>query len=183
MATVNAGDMRETITLYPCHHPDGMGWQRDRTCYADAQLGGKRFAPASYAVNASGITFVIRRGRVAVGDLILWRGRHYLVSAIIEINHGYLSLSAALVNISQCQQGGVLFQGALCEKYAKYSQENSFAVGYAQNQLTSILITPCGVSLTLGGTVTIGDLDWTVGVLHDTADGALQWEVWRRRDL
>lgn len=113
-----------------------------------------------------------------------------MVSAITEEAHsGYMTASCAMVRRYSCrklddtgtpsEEEADAFEGVLCEKYNKYVEMPS----YATNETTFILIVPTGCELELGSGVEIGDKAYAVQILHDTADGAKQYEVWRRADL
>lgn len=190
MAVTRAGDLSRPISIYTPRDDDGnqgRRWNRTGVGYASVTVKGAKSPPGTYAVSSPSVTFVLRRQRILVGDIIFWKHSFYMVTSVAETSTAFFTVTASLVRISDCatvdEEGvdaGEEFEGALCEKYLKYGEVNQ---GYAVNELTAILITPRGVQLPIGSNVRVGEKIFAVRLCHDTPVGGLEYEIWRTADL
>lgn len=190
MATVRAGDLKDRISIYSPKDDQGdcgRTWSQVASGYANVTVKGSKSPPGTYAVSSPSATFILRRQRIAVGDIISWQFMFYMVTSVTETSTAFFTVIAAMVRVSQCspvdvsgEDRDVAFEGVLCEKYLKYSETNQ---GYATNILTAILITPREVVLQPGTSVRVATDLYAVRLCHDTPLGGFEYEIWRTADL
>ena len=93
--------------------------------------------------------------------------QHLFLTSILPEGRLHWKVSAALVEIAQCQAdmdegGGARFPGVLTEKYMKFQQESP----YSTNTITYVLVTPKAVALQRGGVVAVNGTDYAVQLAH-----------------
>lgn len=179
---IDAGALSERIEILALRQEGGScAWETVRRSWARAELSNKRNNFSVHGIGASGVTFTIRRQELDLGCAIRWRGRHCFLTGIAPTDRLHLTVEAALVVVSSCEDrySGVRFPGIMTEKYLGHQQLEPMAV----NVLRHVLVTPKRVALMPGRLVDVDGTPWPIRVAHTLDPWKNEYEIERTVDL
>jgi hypothetical protein len=140
---------------------------------------------SSVGMGAESWEFILRKQDLAVTDAIEWQGQHFFLTDVRELKPGFLQVSAARVNLVQCQADrdrgpdGLRFPAAMTEKYIRHEDPGPMSI----NVTCYVLVTPKCVSLRAGSLVDVAGEAYEVLCCHTLDDRKNEFEVCRTRDL
>lgn len=179
--SVDAGELRERLEVLAFREtsPGVWTWETLRRTWGKVTVDGKSNLFSSVGIGARNAALVVRKQELSLRYGMRWRGQHLFLTQITELDRTHLSLSAALVELADCEMDGVTFPGVLTEKYNKWSQPEPYSV----NQITYVLVTPPEIQLDLGGIVRVNGLKYEVQVAHTLDPSKIEYEIVRTEDL
>lgn len=180
---VDAGALRERVTVLHLEKRDEHGWQWEplRTSWGAAELSARKNVWSVHGIGATGVTFTVRRQALGTENALLWRGRHCLITSVLPLGVNHLTVEAALVVVSACEDKytGTAFPGVMTERYLRHDQEEPQAV----NTLRNLLVTPKCVELIPGRLVRVDGVDWPIKLAHTLDPRHNEYEIERVVDL
>ena len=179
--SVDAGELRERLEVLALRETESgvWTWETLRRTWGKVTVDGKSNLFSSVGIGARNAALVVRKQELSLRYGMRWRGQHLFLTQITELDRTHLSLSAALVELADCEMDGVTFPGVLTEKYNKWSQPEPYSV----NQITYVLVTPPEIQLDLGGIVRVNGLKYEVQVAHTLDPSKIEYEIVRTEDL
>lgn len=135
-------------------------WQTVRRTWGSVKLSERKNIYSVHGIGAAGVTVILRRQPIDLDSALLWRGQHCLITAIRPLGRLYLSVEAALVELSQCRdpETGARFPAVMTEEYVQHQQLEPMAV----NTHRRVLVTPKAVRLSPGPLVEVDGTPWPV---------------------
>ncbi|MGO5023907.1 hypothetical protein ACTQ4E_12560 [Lawsonibacter sp. LCP25S3_G6] len=163
---------------------DRWSWQPIRRTRANVTMSTRSNLFSSVGIGARGAGIILRRQELTLHNALRWGDQHLFLTSILPEGRLHWNVSAALVEIAQCQAdmdegGGAKFPGVLTEKYMKFQQENP----YSTNTITYVLVTPKAVTLQRGGVVSVNGTDYAVQLAHVLDPYKNEYEICRTEDL
>lgn len=162
-------------------------WERARLSWADITMDGGRNLFSSIGIGARNAKLTMRQFNLTLHSALRYKGQHLFLTEITrhKTARGYQSITAALVNVTECQKMddeetvAGSFPAVLTEKYARHSQEWPMSV----NDLSLVVVVPKVITLTPGTLLKArGDL-WEVCIPHELDEYKNEYEVRRLVDL
>lgn len=176
-------DRVEVLGLVSAHEKDHMvhTWRAVRRTWAQAELMTRANVYSVHALGAAGVTFTLRRQPLDLDNALRWRGQHCLITAVRPKGRLYLTVDAALVVLSQCEDRytGTKFPAVMTEKYLGHRQLDPLAV----NDLRHVLVTPKCIRLKPGKLVEVDGESWPIQVAHLLDPHKNEYELERTADL
>ena len=196
---INPGELNEKITILTLNLADNTyEWGSSISVWAKAeplkcsqsQLSSRR------RPEAKSVKFTMRKCAIAFDQAILWRGKHYTLVDIAEIDHMYYEVTVAMAEPKTCtvsttnmslgplnrpvisNVGTLTFPGYLLEKYSTNRQKKPMSL----IEMYYTLIVPEVIGLEAGKIVEIEDQPYEVRVLRLSKDYKNEYEVRVRRD-
>lgn len=156
-------------------------WECTRLTWARAELSQKTNVYSVHGIGAAGVSFTLRRQEIGLGNALLWRGQHGMITAIRPLGRLHLTVEAALVVPSQCEDKytGTTFPAIMTEKYLGHQQLEPQAI----NVLRHVLVTPKAIELTPGRLVEVDGTPWPIQVAHLLDPAKNEYELERTVDL
>lgn len=156
-------------------------WKPVRRTWARAELSAKANVYSVHGLGAAGVSFTLRRQPLGLDSALWWRGQHCLITAISPLGRLYLTVDAALVVLSRCEDRytGTRFPAVMTEKYLGRQQLEPLAV----NTLRHVLVTPKAIELTPGRPVEVEGDSWPIQVAHLLDPHKNEYELERTVDL
>ena len=156
-------------------------WEPTTVIWAKAALTNKRNNFSVHGIGAAGVTFIIRRHPLTLDRAVRWNGQHCFITSILPIDYGHLSVEAALVEVSQCEDRytGTRFPAIMTEKYLAHQQLDPMAI----NTLRHVLVTPKCIQLEPGKLVEVDGVSWPIQVAHLLDPHKNEYELERTVDL
>ncbi len=169
----------EVLTLRETEH--GLAWEVSRLSWANVELSGQKNNFSMHGVGAAGVTLLLRRQPLELTQALRWRGRHCFLTGLIPMGRLHWRAEAALVTISQCQDGldGMEFPAVVTEQYHRHDQLEPMAI----NELRHVLVTPKAVILKPGRLVRVDGTDWPILTAHTLDPYKNEYEIGRVTDL
>lgn len=195
---MNPGELKERIAVLTLEGEDNTySWGiTGNTCAKVEHLKGANIF-SSIGLSAKSIKFTIRRRPLTLHNAFRWDGRHCFLTEIVDVNHKYYEVTAALVEPLVCiveRQAPptlddlnrpvysppveITFPACLTEKYLERKQEEPMAV----SEIRYVLVTPKAVDLISGEIVLVGEQAYTVETLHILDPYKNEFEISLRRD-
>lgn len=170
-------ELRETA-------PGTWEWVPIRKIWASITFQSKTNLFSKVGIGARDAAIVVRRQELTLHNALRWGEQHLFLTSILPEGRLHWNVSAALVEIAQCQAdmdegGGARFPGVLTEKYMKFQQESP----YSTNTITYVLVTPKAVTLQRGGVVAVNGTDYAVQLAHVLDPYKNEYEICRTEDL
>lgn len=170
-------ELRET-------EPGTWEWVSIRKIWASITLQRNTNLFSKVGIGARDATIVVRQQELTLHNALRWGDQHLFLTSILPEGRLHWKVSAALVEIAQCQAamdegGGAKFPGVLTEKYIKFQQESP----YSSNTITYVLVTPKVVTLQRGGLVAVSGINYEVQVAHTLDEYKNEYEIVRTEDL
>ena len=170
----------------------GLGSER----WARAEETGKNNPFSRAGLSAPSASFCLRRCEVTLHSAIRWKGRHYFLTAIRDIDRMYADITAARVELTPCKvwrgetrtnpdtkrterlppEVKYTFPGVLTEKYLGYRQLEPMA----QLEETFVLVTPKAIQLEVADLVEAGGEKYAVQVCHILDEYKNEYEITRK---
>lgn len=140
--------------------PPVWDWQTVRRTWGSVKLSERKNVYSVHGIGAAGVTVTLRRQPIGLDSALLWRGQHCLITAIRPLGRLYLSVEAALVELSLCRETetGAQFPAVMTEEYVQHQQLEPMAV----NTHRRVLVTPKAVRLRPGPLVEVDGTPWPV---------------------
>ena len=162
--SVDAGELRDRLEVLAFQEttPGVWSWEPVRRTWGKVTVDGKSNLFSKVGIGARNAALVVRKQELSLRYGMRWRGQHLFLTQLTELDRTHLSLSAALVELADCEMDGIRFPGALTEKYLKWEQPEPYSV----NQITYVLVTPPEIRLDLGGLVLVDGRKYEVQVAH-----------------
>lgn len=156
-------------------------WRQARLTWAEAELSTRTNVYSVHGIGAAGVTFTMRRQTLDLGNALLWRGQHCMITAIRPLGRLHLTVEAALVVVSDCEDKytGIAFPAILTERYLGHQQLEPQAI----NTLRYVLVTPKAIDLTPGRLVEVAGTRWPIQVAHLQDPWKNEYELERTVDL
>lgn len=160
---INAGELDTRLEVLQLAEkgPRQWEWTAARRPWGKVTLDTKRRNLFSTSgLGARGATILLRRQPLTLHHALRWGEQHLLITAIVPQGRGYLEVSAALVELTQCEDRytGSKFPAVVTEKYHQHDQLEPQAVNVAQH----VLVTPKAIELTPGRLVEVGGVSWPI---------------------
>lgn len=179
---VDAGALNERIAVLELVR-DGSTcqWSVLRRSWARGEISTRKNVYSVHGIGATGVTFVMRRQKLDLGNAICWRGRHCMITAIRPKGMMHLTVETALVVTSECEYvyTGLKFPAIMTEKYLGHQELEPQAV----NVLQHILVTPKVIELTPGRLVEVAGTRWPIQTAHLLDPWKNEYELKREVDL
>lgn len=176
-------DRVEVLELQKTADEDGTAyiWETVRRTWANHELAVKSNVYSVHGLGAAGVTFTLRRQPMGLDSALRWRGQHCLITAIRPLGRLYLTVEAALVVLSKCEDRytGTRFPAVMTEKYLGHQQLEPLAV----NTLRHVLATPKVIELTPGRLVEVDGVSWPIQAAHVLDPHKNEYELERTVDL
>lgn len=179
---VAAGDLDQRLAVLALSREgQAYRWRRIRLTWAEAELSTRTNVYSVHGIGAAGVTFVMRRQPLDLGNALLWRGQHCMITAIRPLGRLHLTVEAALVVVSDCEDKytGTIFQAILTEKYLGHQQLEPQAI----NTMRCVLVTPKVIELTPGRLVEVAGTPWPIQAAHRMDPWKNEYELERTVDL
>lgn len=162
----SAGELRERISL--CAPGEGEAWGRwvcCRTAWAKVRDDGHRTIFSSVGLSAETKLFTVRAPAPCPGQVILWRGGSYYVTAAETVQQTWATATTAAVHPVQCaMEGGAgEFTAFVTEPYERHDRPTD---PYAVNVERRVLVTAKNVALRPGRLVSMDGALWPVRAAH-----------------
>ena len=156
-------------------------WETIRRTWAKAELMTKANVYSVHGLGAAGVTFTLRRQPLDLDNALRWRGQHCLITAIQPLGRLDLTVEAALVVLSRCEDRytGTKFPAIMTEKYLAHQQLEPMAI----NNLRHVLVTPKCIQLEPGKLVEVDGVSWPIRVPHLLDPHKNEYELERTVDL
>ena len=179
--SVDAGELRERLEVLALREtaPGVWAWEPVRRTWGKVTVDGKSNLFSAVGIGARNAALVVRKQELSLRYGMRWRGQHLFLTQITELDRTHLSLSAALVELADCEMDGIAFPGVLTEKYNKWVQPEPYSV----SQLTYVLVTPPEIRLQRGGLVAVNGTNYEVQVAHTMDPNKMEYEIVRTEDL
>lgn len=162
---VEVGRLNDRVEVLELRENSGAySWETTRRTWAKAELMTKANIYSVHSIGAAGVTFTLRRQPMGLNSALRWQGQHCLITAIRPLGRLYLTVEAALVVLSQCEDRytGIRFPAIMTEKYLAHQQLDPLAV----NTLRHVLVTPKCIRLEPGELVEVGGVSWPIRMAH-----------------
>lgn len=162
---IDAGQLRERPELLTLTQTDtGWEWTPTRKIWAAAELTTRKNLWSVHGIGATGVSFTLRRQTLTLGQALRWKGQHCFITSIAPFGRNHITVEAALVEISQCEDKytGTMFPAAMTEEYRRHEQEEP----YATNILRHVLVTPKCIELIPGRLVEVDGESWHILTAH-----------------
>lgn len=156
-------------------------WAPARVTWAKIALTNKRNIFSVHGIGVAGVSFIIRRQPLTLNSAIRWQGQHCFITGILPADYGHLTVEAALVELSQCEDRytDTRFPAVMTEKYLGHQQLEPLAI----NTLRHVLVTPKYIQLTPGKLVEVDGVSWPIQVAHLLDPHKNEYELERTVDL
>lgn len=180
----NASSLRERVQVLACRHTEAVGWswELEGKAWAQVEVSGKRNLFSSVGLGAKSAALVLRDRPLTLHNAILWRGQHLLLTGIEVKKQGWLDVTAAQVEITQCRAEpptGEAFPGVLTEKHITHQQLEPMAT----NAICYVLVTPKAVVLRPGKLVEVAGTVYHILLRHELDPYKNEYEIMRTVDL
>ena len=179
---VDAGSMDQRLAVQTLAQ-DGKAyrWKATRATWAKAVLDTKTNVYSVHGIGTAGVTFTLRQQPLDLGNALLWRGQHCMITAIRPLGRLHLTVEAALVVVSEGadKYTGATFPAIMTEKYLGHQQLEPQAI----NTLRHVLVTPKAIELTPGKLVEVAGTPWPIQVAHLLDPWKNEYELERTVDL
>ena len=176
-------DRVEVLQLRETAEENGTAWTWEtvRRTWAMAELSARANVYSVHGLGAAGVSFTLRRQPMELESALRWRGQHCLITAIRPLGRLYLTVDAALVVLSQCEDRytGTKFPAVMTEKYLGHQQLDPLAV----NTLRHVLVTPKCIRLKPGKLVEVDGESWPIQTAHLLDPYKNEYELERTVDL
>ena len=179
---VDAGSLDQRLAVLKLtQEGKAYSWKTTRATWAKAVLATKTNVYSVHGIGAAGVTFTMRRQPLDLGNALLWRGQHCMITAIRPLGRLHLTVEAALVVVSACEDKytGITFPAIMTEKYLGHQQLEPQAV----NTLRHVLVTPKAIELPPGQLVEVAGTPWPIQVAHLLDPWKNEYELERTVDL
>ena len=179
---VDAGGLDQRIAVLALSQKgQAYSWETSRRTWAKAELATKTNVYSVHGIGAAGVTFTMRRQPLDLGNALLWRGQHCMITAIRPLGKLHLTVEAALVVVSPCayKYTDTTFPAILTEKYLGHQQLEPQAI----NTLRHVLVTPKAIELQPGRLVEVDGTPWPIQVAHLLDPWKNEYELERTVDL
>ena len=156
-------------------------WETVRRTWAKTELTARTNVYSVHGVGAAGVSFTLRRQPLDLDSALRWKGQHCLITAIRPLGRLYLTVEAALVVLSQCQnpRTGETFPAIVTERYVGHQQLEPMAV----NTHRRVLVTPKAVRLAPGPLVEVDGVPWPITTPYELDPHKNEYELKRDVDL
>lgn len=156
-------------------------WETVRRTWAAYELSARPNVYSVHGLGAAGVTFTLRRQVFSLSSALLWRGQHCLITAIRPLGRLYLTVDAALVVLSQCQntRTGETFPAVMTEEYVRHQQLEPMAT----NEHRRVLVAPKSVRLLPGQLVVVDGVEWPVATAYELDPHKNEYVLERTVDL
>ena len=173
-------DRVDVLAFRDWHEPDmpaAWEWERVRRTWAGAELMTRPNVYSVHGLGAAGVTFTLRRQSLDLDNALRWRGQHCLITAIRPLGRLYLTVEAALVVLSQCEnpKTGETFPAVLTEKYVRHEQLEPMAT----NEQRRVLVAPKAVTLSPGPLVVVDGVEWPIVTPYELDPHKNEYELER----
>lgn len=178
----DAGSLDQRLTVLSLIREDKTyRWEAERLTWARAELSQRTNVYSIHGIGTAGVTFTMRRQPLDLGNALLWRGRHCMITAIRPLGRLHLTAEAALVEVSGCEDKytDTSFPGVMTEKYLGHQQLEPQAI----NTLRHVLVTPKAIELTPGRLVEVAGTPWPIQTAHLLDPWKNEYELERTVDL
>lgn len=179
---VEVGRLNDRVEVLELRKKDSSYiWESVRRTWAMAELSVKANVYSVHGLGAAGVSFTMRRQSINLDSALRWRGQHCLITAIRPLGRLYLTVEAALVVLSQCEDRytDTRFPAIMTEKYLGHRQLEPLAV----NDLRHVLVTPKCIQLTPGKLVEVDGVSWPIQTAHLLDPHKNEYELERTVDL
>jgi hypothetical protein len=172
---------QRVIVLNLTREGQAYHWTVERLTWARAELTGKTNIYSVHGIGAAGVTFIMRRQPLNLGNALLWRGQHCFITRIAPCGRLHWTVEAALVVTSLCEDkyDNISFPAIMTEKYLAHQQLEPQAI----NTLHHVLVTPKDIQLTPGRLVEVDGISWPIQVAHTLDPWKNEYEIERTVDL
>ena len=173
-------DRVDVLAFRDCHEPDmppAWEWERVRRTWAGAELMTRPNIYSVHGLGAAGVTFTLRCQSLDLDNALRWRGQHCLITAIRPLGQLYLTVEAALVVLSQCEnpKTGETFPAVMTEKYVRHEQLEPMAT----NEHRRVLVAPKAVTLSPGPLVVVDGGEWPIVTPYELDPHKNEYELER----
>lgn len=160
---INAGELDTRLEVLQLTEkaPRQWEWTAVRRPWGKVALDTKqRNLFSASGLGARGAAILLRWQPLTLHHALKWGEQHLLITAIVPQGRGYLEVSAALVELTQCEDRytGTSFPAVVTEKYHRHDQLEPQAVNVVQH----VLVTPKAVELIPGRLVEVGGASWPI---------------------
>lgn len=183
---VEVGRLNDRVDVLALQKPaeeNGVSWAwaSVRRTWAKAELTTKANIYSVHGLGAAGVIFTLRRQPLGLDNALQWQGQHCLITAIRPLGRLYLTVEAALVVISQCEDRytNTRFPAIMTEKYLAHQQLEPMAVNTHQR----VLVTPKAVRLAPGQLVVVDGAEWPVITPYELDPNKNEYVLERTVDL
>lgn len=161
--------------------PTAWSWELVRRTWAQSELAAKTNIYSVHGIGASGVAFTLRRQGLTLDNALRWKGQHCLITAIRPRGRLYLTVEAALVELSQCRNPstGETFPAVMTERYVGHQQLEPMAI----NKYQRVLVTPKAVKLTPGPLVEVDGVPWPITTPYELDPHKNEYVIERTVDL
>lgn len=180
---IDAGQLQERVEVLHLQEtaPRRYSWAVERRTWAAVELTGRRQIYSTYGAGTAGVKLTIRRQDISLAHALRWRGQHCHIVNISPLGRGYLTVEAALVEVSACadRHRDVEFPAILAERYLRFDELAPQDI----NVLRNVLITPKVINLTPGRLVEVAGVSWPIRLAHTLGPYSNEFEIERVVDL
>lgn len=194
---VNIGAFNERICVLKFIKAENTiwRWMQITEIWAKPERKSGKSLFSSLGLGADSFKFIIRKRPISLHHAVLWRGHHYTITDIVDLNDGTLEITAAKTKLTDCVYvytpvtknernnpvygvpHTVSFPGILTEIYYKYARDER-----AYNDVSMLLVTPKPIALRTGGIVRTEQASFTVHAVHAVDLYKNEYEIAQRRD-
>lgn len=195
---MNPGELKERIEILKLYSIDNnFEWMTETRVWAKVEQVKTKNIFSTNGIGAKSIKFIIRKRDITLHNAIRWRGKHCLLTEIVDTGHGFYEIVAALIEPKICtvertdkpnlselnkpvygEPTVITFPGCLTEKYIRNIQDEPMSV----IETKYVLVTPKAIELHEGELVTIDGVTYEVLISHTLDEYKNEYEILARRD-
>lgn len=172
-------------------------WREAARTWAKAERQTKTNLFSRVGLGQKSIRFTMRKRSLFLHDAIRWQGKHCFLTEIKEIDRMYWEVTAALIEPVTClvtdtrqtldkfnrpvlqEEKELSFPGFLTEKYLGFAQKEVSG----ETETTYVLVTPKAITLKPGDLVQIGEVFYSVKIVHNLDEYKNEYEIHRKEDV
>lgn len=179
---VDAGELNERVEILRLDKQGKVfSWRPECRSWAKVKLTGRKNIFSNHGIGATGITFTMRRQRLALDNMLRFADQHCYITNIQPMGRLHITVEAALVEIRKCAYAheDITFPAIMTEKYLKHDQLEPMAI----NSLDYVLVTPKSIVLDPGKLVRVDGVNYPVQVAHTLDSWKNEYELRKVLDL
>lgn len=192
---MQVGELNQPVSILSLALTDAVyGWSEVRQTWAKAEPQTGKNLFSQVGDGAKSVKFTVRKQALTLHNAFRWRGQFCFLTDITEADPLHDIITAAMIEPKTCiklegtgQQDDLrrpdesepapvlTFPGLLVEKYQGFQKQNP----QSQVSVTYVLVTPKEIALAGGDLLKIGDLLYSVQIVHDINDYKNEYEIGR----
>lgn len=156
-------------------------WEAVRRTWGNVALTERKNVYSVHGIGSPGVEIILRRQPIGLDSALRWRGQHCLITGIRPRGRLYLTVQAALVELSACEdpRDGTRFPAVMTERYLGHEQQEPMAIDLHRR----VLVTPKAVKLSPGPLVLVEGVEWPIITPYELDPHKNEYEIQRRVEL